>query len=142
MVVLRVQIVDILNVDLNKIKKNNIIMKKKIAVEIIYDDEKIVGYKEIDPDSIVLGYDVDGTEVWIQYPNDESKKRVLYKTQILTNFYSKDDLESEYEELDLMEKRLTLAIKMLDVKLFDIEWIFNNILKLDINEVSNLKKNK
>jgi hypothetical protein len=60
----------------------------------------------------------------------------------LTNFYSKDDLESEYEELDLMEKRLTLAIKMLDVKLFDIEWIFNNILKLDINEVSNLKKNK
>ena len=60
----------------------------KIAVELIWNLEQtnIIGFVQIDPNTLSKMYSEDGTFVWVQYSNDPSLKRVLYGTQIVTNF--------------------------------------------------------
>jgi hypothetical protein len=61
---------------------------KKIAVEVIWNTEQtsIIGYKEIDANTLSMIYKEDGSFEWVQYANDYSKRRVLTRCKILTNF--------------------------------------------------------
>ncbi len=69
-------------IEIEKIIKNRI-------MEIIYDNkqEKVLSYKELDPRTLTQKWcDFYKQFVWIQYENDDVKRRVLFNSQILTNF--------------------------------------------------------
>lgn len=62
-----------------------------LAFEIIYspDQKQIIGFKELDPITLMPGYNKeDGKKVWIQYKDDPIKERVLYDAQIIYISYS------------------------------------------------------
>lgn len=62
-------------------------MKK--AIEIIFDNkqENILGYSEIDPKSLTKKWcNLHNNFIWTQYDDNESERRILFDTQILTNF--------------------------------------------------------
>ena len=62
-----------------------------LAFEIIYsvDQKQIIGFKEIDPVTLLPGYNKeDGKKVWIQFKDDPIKERVLYDSQIIYISYS------------------------------------------------------
>ena len=62
-----------------------------LAFEIIYspDQKEIIGFKEIDPITLIPGYNHDdGKKVWIQYKDDPVKERKLYDSQIIYISYS------------------------------------------------------
>jgi len=55
-----------------------------LAFEIVYnpDQTEIIGFKEIDPITLVPGYNKkDGKKVWTQFKDDPIKERVLYDSQ-------------------------------------------------------------
>jgi hypothetical protein len=66
-----------------------------LAFEIVYDDKgkNIIGFKELDPVTLLPSVEKqpNGTflNVWIQYPDDEKKTRVLYDSQIIYISYAK-----------------------------------------------------
>jgi hypothetical protein len=66
-----------------------------LSFEIVYDDEgkEIIGFKELDPNSLIPSVipNPDGTytECWIQYPQDNIKKRILYDSQVVYISYAK-----------------------------------------------------
>lgn len=70
------------NFEMNSIKNT-----EKIAVEIIYDNkqEQILSYKEIDVNTLTKKW-VYNKFVWVQYDNIVAQRRMLFDTQILTNF--------------------------------------------------------
>jgi|TARA_B110000259_G_scaffold97952_1_gene113166 hypothetical protein len=62
-----------------------------LSFEIIYspDQKEIIGFKEIDPVTLMPGYNNDdGKKVWIQFKDDPTKERVLYDSQIIYIAYS------------------------------------------------------
>jgi hypothetical protein len=62
-----------------------------LAFEIIYspDQKTVIGFKELDPITLVPGYNKeDGKKVWIQYKDDPLKQRKLYDSQIIYISYS------------------------------------------------------
>lgn len=62
-----------------------------LSFEIIYspDQKQIIGFKEIDPVTLMPGYNKeDGKKVWIQFKDDPMKERVLYDSQIIYISYS------------------------------------------------------
>ena len=62
-----------------------------LAFEIIYNPEQteIIGFKEIDPVTLVPGYNKeDGKKVWVQFKDDPIKERKLYDAQIIYISYS------------------------------------------------------
>lgn len=64
-------------------------ISKNIAVEVLYDkkQENIISYIEIDPTTLTKKWsESDNRFIWIQYENIEYKKRILFDTQIITNF--------------------------------------------------------
>ena len=64
-------------------------MKGKIALEVIYDDkqENILSYVKINTDTLTKKYDkISKRFIYIQFDNNASLRRILYNTQILTNF--------------------------------------------------------
>lgn len=71
-----------------------------IAFEIVYDDKgkRIIGFKELDPTTLMPSVEKqkDGTflNIWIQYPNDQKKRRVLYDAQIIYISYAKGNTVS------------------------------------------------
>lgn len=66
-----------------------------LAFEIVYDDKgkNIIGFKELDPVTLLPSVEKqpNGTylNIWIQYPEDEKKRRVLYDSQIIYISYAK-----------------------------------------------------
>jgi hypothetical protein len=66
-----------------------------LAFEIIYNDSgnKIIGFKELDPATIMPSVEkqADGTflPVWIQYPDDDNRRNLLYDSQIIYISYAK-----------------------------------------------------
>lgn len=66
-----------------------------LAFEIIYDDQgkNIIGFKELDPVSILPSVEkqLDGSyiPVWVQFPDDERRRRSLYDSQIIYISYAK-----------------------------------------------------
>ena len=62
-----------------------------LSFEIIYneDQSEIIGFKEIDPVTLMPGFNKDdGKKVWIQFKDDPMKERVLYDSQIIYLSYS------------------------------------------------------
>jgi hypothetical protein len=62
-----------------------------LAFEIIYspDQKEIIGFKELDPTTLIPGYNHDdGKKVWVQYKDDPTKERKLYDSQIIYISYS------------------------------------------------------
>jgi hypothetical protein len=62
-----------------------------LSFEIIYspDQKEIIGFKELDPITLIPGYNKeDGKKVWVQYKDDPVKQRKLYDSQILYISYS------------------------------------------------------
>ena len=62
-------------------------LRRDMAVEVVFDDNQdvAIGFQQIDPLTLTKKWEK-GKLVWIQYDDNESKRRVLYSTQILTNF--------------------------------------------------------
>jgi hypothetical protein len=62
-----------------------------LAFEIVYnpDQTEIIGFKEIDPITLIPGYNNDdGKKVWVQFKDDPVKERKLYDSQIIYISYS------------------------------------------------------
>jgi len=62
-----------------------------LSFEIIYspDQKEVIGFKEIDPITLIPGYNHDdGKKVWVQYKDDPIKERKLYDSQIIYISYS------------------------------------------------------
>ena len=62
-----------------------------LAFEIVYNDKQteIIGFKELDPISLMPGIDTDdGKKVWVQYKGEGAKERTLWDSQIIYISYS------------------------------------------------------
>ena len=62
-----------------------------LAFEIVYNDKQteIIGFKELDPISLMPGIDSDdGKKVWVQYKGEGAKERTLWDSQIIYISYS------------------------------------------------------
>lgn len=62
-----------------------------LSFEIVYNDKQteIIGFKELDPISLMPGIDSDdGKKVWIQYKGEGAKERQLWDSQIIYLSYS------------------------------------------------------
>jgi hypothetical protein len=66
-----------------------------LAFEIVYDNDgiNIIGFKELDAITLIPSVEkqLDGSylSVWIQYPQDIKRKRILYEPQIIYMSYAK-----------------------------------------------------
>lgn len=77
-----------------------------LAFEIIWDDrgKEIIGFKELDATSLIPSVEKqpDGrhVNVWIQYPNDPKKTRMLYDSQIIYMSYAKGNSVSRLSYIE------------------------------------------
>lgn len=74
-----------------------------LAFEIVYDDRQrdIIGFKEIDPASVVPGIDpITAERIWIQFPESPEYRTILLDSQIIYISYSTgiDYSETSYVE--------------------------------------------
>jgi len=69
-----------------------------ISLEIIWDDKKenILSFSRLSPATLVPAYAKEHGNYWIQYPEDEQLKRILYDSQVI--FISYSDSETSYVE--------------------------------------------
>lgn len=82
-----------------------------LAFEIIYspDQKDIIGFKEIDPVTLVPGYNKeDGKKVWTQFMDDPVKERVLYDSQIIYISYSSITTASRVSYLERLVRSFNL----------------------------------
>jgi len=85
-----------------------------LAFEIIYspDQKEIIGFKELDPITLIPGYNHDdGKKVWVQYKDDPVKERKLYDSQIIYISYSSITTASRVSYIE----RLTRAFNLLRI---------------------------
>jgi hypothetical protein len=82
-----------------------------LSFEIIYNPEQteIIGFKEIDPVTLMPGYNKDdGKKVWIQFKDDPLKERVLYDAQIIYLSYSSVTTASRVSYLERLIRAFNL----------------------------------
>ena len=82
-----------------------------LAFEIIYspDQTEVIGFKEIDPITIVPGYNkADKKKVWTQFKDDPTKERVLYDSQIVYISYSSITTASRVSYLERLVRAFNL----------------------------------
>jgi len=82
-----------------------------LSFEIIYNPEmtEIIGFKEIDPITLVPGYNhEDGKKVWIQFKDDPMKERKLYDSQIVYISYSSITTASRVSYLERLVRAFNL----------------------------------
>ena len=82
-----------------------------LSFEIIYNPEQteIIGFKEIDPITLVPGYNhEDGKKVWIQFKDDPMKERKLYDSQIIYISYSSITTASRVSYLERLVRAFNL----------------------------------
>lgn len=82
-----------------------------LSFEIIYntDQTEIIGFKEIDPITLVPGYNHDdGKKVWVQYKDDPTKERKLYDSQIIYIAYSSITTASRVSYLERLVRSFNL----------------------------------
>lgn len=85
-----------------------------LAFEIIYspDQKEIIGFKELDPITLIPGYNHDdGKKVWVQFKDDPVKERKLYDSQIVYISYSSITTASRVSYIE----RLTRAFNLLRI---------------------------
>jgi hypothetical protein len=82
-----------------------------LAFEIIYspDQKEIIGFKELDPVTLIPGYNQDdGKKVWVQYKDDPVKERKLYDSQIIYVSYSSITTASRVSYLERLVRAFNL----------------------------------
>jgi hypothetical protein len=82
-----------------------------LAFEIIYspDQKEIIGFKELDPVTLIPGYNTDdGKKVWVQYKDDPVKERKLYDSQIIYVSYSSITTASRVSYLERLVRAFNL----------------------------------
>ena len=82
-----------------------------LAFEIIYspDQKEIIGFKELDPVTLIPGYNTeDGKKVWVQYKDDPVKERKLYDSQIIYISYSSITTASRVSYLERLVRAFNL----------------------------------
>jgi len=82
-----------------------------LSFEIIYNPEQdqIIGFKEIDPITLMPGYNKDdGKKVWVQFKDDPVKERVLYDAQIIYLSYSSITTASRVSYLERLVRSFNL----------------------------------
>lgn len=88
-----------------------------IAFEIIYDGEptkpetqkNIINFKELDILSLIPAVSQQtGEKIWIQYPNDPAKQRVLYDSQIIYISYAQFDSASRVSYVERLSRSFNL----------------------------------
>ena len=85
-----------------------------LTFEIIYspDQQEVIGFKELDPVTLIPGYNHDdGKKVWIQYKDDPVKERKLYDSQIIYLSYSSITTASRVSYIE----RLTRSFNLLRI---------------------------
>jgi len=73
-----------------------------LAVEIVWDDKKknIIDFNRIKPESIVPGFEQGIGNLWIQFPEDPSLRRIFLDSQIIFISYS---TQHDYSETSYVE---------------------------------------
>ena len=88
-----------------------------LAFEIIYDGDQehretqknIIKFKELEVLSLVPAVDHStGEKIWIQYPNDPSRQRVLYDSQIIYISYAQFDSASRISYVERLSRTFNL----------------------------------
>lgn len=81
-----------------------------LAFEIIYDkpQKKIIGFKEIDPVTLMPGLDKEGKKIWIQFKDDPSKERILYDSQVIYLSYSNTNTSSRISYVERLIRSFNL----------------------------------
>jgi len=88
-----------------------------LAFEIIYDGDQehretqknIIKFKELEVLSLVPAVDHStGEKIWIQYPNDPAKQRVLYDSQIIYISYAQFDSASRISYVERLSRSFNL----------------------------------
>lgn len=88
-----------------------------LAFEIIYDGDQqkretqknIIKFKELDVLSLVPAVDhQSGEKIWIQYPNDPARQRVLYDSQIIYISYGQFDSASRVSYVERLSRSFNL----------------------------------
>ena len=82
-----------------------------LSFEIVYNPEQtqIIGFKEIDPITLIPGYNkTDGKKVWTQFKDDPVKERVLYDSQIIYISYSSITTASRVSYLERLIRSFNL----------------------------------
>lgn len=82
-----------------------------LAFEIIYspDQKTVIGFKELDPITLVPGYNnEDGKKVWVQYKDDPLKERKLYDSQIVYISYSSITTASRVSYIERLVRAFNL----------------------------------
>lgn len=85
-----------------------------LSFEIIYspDQQEIIGFKELDPITLIPGYNhEDGKKVWVQYKDDPVKERKLYDSQLIYISYSSITTTSRVSYIE----RLTRSFNLLRI---------------------------
>jgi hypothetical protein len=61
-----------------------------LCFEIIYNKEqnRIIGFKELDPINIMPGLDKEGKKIWTQFKGQPGKERILYDSQVIYISYA------------------------------------------------------
>ena len=88
-----------------------------LAFEIIYDGDQehretqknIIKFKELEVLSLVPAVDHStGEKIWIQYPNDPARQRVLYDSQIIYISYAQFDSASRVSYVERLSRTFNL----------------------------------
>lgn len=88
-----------------------------LAFEIIYDGDptkpetqkNIINFKELDILSLIPAVSQQtGEKIWIQYPNDPAKQRVLYDSQIIYISYAQFDSASRVSYVERLSRSFNL----------------------------------
>jgi len=88
-----------------------------LAFEIIYDGDQdkretqknIIKFKELEVLSLVPAVDPNtGEKIWIQYPNDPARQRVLYDSQIIYISYAQFDSASRVSYVERLSRAFNL----------------------------------
>lgn len=75
-----------------------------LTFEIVWDDkqERIIGFERMDSGTVVLGYEPSVGQIWIQFPEDPSKRRIFLDSQIIHVSYNTGGTEG-YGETSYVE---------------------------------------
>jgi hypothetical protein len=82
-----------------------------LAFEIIYspDQKEIIGFKEIDPVTLIPGLNMDdGKKMWTQFKDDPQKERNLYDSQVVYISYSSITTASRVSYLERLVRSFNL----------------------------------
>lgn len=104
-----------------------------LCYEIIFAKEKPFALNPIDPTTLIVSPTEDGKVEWIQYPDNDKLKRVLFNDQIIYMSYSYgndyfhtsyvEQLKESYERLKVAESSLFYNASGPKLTIKDVKWL-------------------